>query len=80
MGMCCALNYEEALVSSEYVDLVAEMQNTDDEKNRITEKMKVPALVGKRNGLKLTLDLNTNSESLGSVSDDFSAFRIFIGI
>ena len=79
LGMCCALNYEEALISSEYVDLVADMQNTDDKVNKITDKMKIPALIGKRNGLKLTVDLNTNSESLGTVSDDFSAFKIFIG-
>ena len=59
---------------SEYVDLVAEMQN-----NSVNENSRIPALVGKRNGLRLVLDLNSYSQSLGSVTEDFSAFKVFIG-
>ena len=34
---------------------------------------------GLNNGLKLIVDLHSNSESFGSVSQEFAAFRAFIG-
>ena len=43
-GMCCGLNYEEAIKQSSYAELVAEMQNSSEfTAEDITEKMKVPA-------------------------------------
>ena len=80
LGMCCGLNYENAIKQSSYAELVVEMQNSSEfTSEEITEKLKVLAAVGLRNGLKLTVDLHSNSESLGSVSKDFAAFRVFIG-
>ena len=35
--------------------------------------------VGKMNGLKLTLDLHSNSVSFGSLEHDYNAFNVFIG-
>ena len=71
-GMCCTLNSEEALRASEYQKLVKEMQGTGAVK-------KVEAQVGKKNGLKLTLDLHSNLVSFGTLDQDFDAFNIFIG-
>ena len=47
--------------------------------NRNKEGISVMARVGKKSGLKLILDLNSNFESLGSVSDFFKAFQVFVG-
>jgi hypothetical protein len=77
LGMCCSLNYEEAIKQSAYADLVQEMQSSSEfDIKDVANKTKVPAAVGIRNGLKLTLDLHSNSESLGSISNDFAAFRV----
>ena len=43
------------------------------------EGISVMARVGKKSGLKLILDLNSNFESLGSVPDFFKAFQVFVG-
>ena len=43
------------------------------------EKEVVLSKVGMQNGLKIVLDLHSNTESLGSIPSDFNAFRIFIG-
>ena len=40
---------------------------------------KIDAEVGIDNGLKFTLDLQSNSESFGTVLQDYAAFRVFIG-
>ena len=56
------------------------MQNHSDFTiDKIEDKIKVPAAVGIHNGLKLTIDLHSNSESFGSVTQDFAAFKVFIG-
>ena len=74
-----ALNYEEALKQSKYAELVAEMRNSSEYLSKDkANKETLPASVGQRNGLKLTLDLHSNSESLGTVSEDFFAFRVSI--
>ena len=79
-GMCCGLNYEKAIKKSGYSDLVEEMQNSVEfTEEDIKEKKKVPGAVGLKNGLKLVVDLHSNSESFGSVSQDFAGFRAFIG-
>ena len=71
-GMCCALNDKKSLQNSTYSRLVEEMQEHG-------EKRKVPASVGKQDGLKLILDLHSNRASLGTVAEDEDAFNIFIG-
>ena len=71
--MCCALNSETALQNTSYGLLVAEMQGLE-------QPMKVPkGVVGKRDGLKLTLDLHSNRATLGTISEDFDAFSLFLG-
>ena len=35
--------------------------------------------VGKMNGLRLTLDLHSNSVSFGTLEHDYNAFNVFIG-
>ena len=71
-GMCCALNAKKSLKNSSYSRLVEEMQEHGD-------KRTLPVSVGKRNGLKLILDLHSNRASLGTVAEDEKAFNIFIG-
>ena len=71
-GMCCALNAAEALRQSQYQELVEDMQQT-----RAVRKIK--AQVGKKNGLKLTLDLHSNLVSFGTLDQDVDAFNMFIG-
>ena len=72
-GMCCALNSGEALRASEYRELVRDMQG-----NKVGVK-EVKSQVGKMNGLRLTLDLHSNSISFGSLDQDYNAFSLFIG-
>ena len=71
-GMCCALNIKEALRKTEYQELVSKMQ---DEK----AKQKIKSKVGKRSGLKLTLDLHSNLVSFGTQDEDFNSFNLFLG-
>ena len=71
-GMCCALNWESALKSSEYKAMITDMQESMADK-----KMKSKG--GERGGLKLILDLHSNLVSLGSLDQDYDAFRLFIG-
>ena len=54
--MCCAINVKDSLRESEYRELVDEMQGGG-------TKTKIPSRDGLRNGLKLTLDLNSNTVS-----------------
>ena len=72
--MCCALNSGEALRASEYRDLVRDMQG-----DKVDKVKEVKSQVGKMNGLRLTLDLHSNSVSFGSLDQDYNAFSLFIG-
>ena len=72
VGMCCALNVEDLLEESEYKNLVKELQG-----DKTTQK--VESQEGARNGLRLTLDLHSNTVSLGTTDQQHSAFKLFIG-
>ena len=71
-GICCALNVDDSLQGSEYQDLVAEMQGNNKPK-------KVRSQEGARNGLRLTLDLHSNTVSLGTLDQQHNAFKLFVG-
>ena len=71
-GMCCALNVDDSLRASQYKDLVKEMQG-----NRTTQK--VESQEGESNGLKLVLDLHSNTVSFGTLDQQHNAFKLFIG-
>ena len=71
-GMCCALNVEDSLRSSDYQSLVKEMQGDK-------KAQKVKSREGRSNGLRLTLDLHSNTVSFGTIDQQFSAFKMFIG-
>ena len=71
-GMCCALNNVDALRESEYKQLVHKLQGE-------TQSKSVKAQVGRRNGLRLTLDLHSNMVSFGTLEKEYSAFSVFIG-
>ena len=71
-GMCCALNTEDSLGSSEYQELISEMQGE-------TRTEKVKSQVGRENGLRLVLDLHSNLISLGTMDQQHDAFKLFIG-
>ena len=75
LGMCCAINVENNLKESEYTQLIKTMQNITEN----DEKKSVPATEGINNGLSIVLDLHSASESLGSIENDFRAFRVYIG-
>ena len=75
-GMCCALNSESALRDSEFLKMVEEMQGKSDDSPK---KEKVDAKVGRNNGLRLTLDLHSDTISFGTIAEDFQAFTVFIG-
>ena len=72
IGICCALNVESSLRTSEYSDLVKEMQG-----NKTTTK--VYSQEGKRNGLKLMIDLHSNTVSLGTLDQQHNTFKMFNG-
>ena len=72
-GMCCALNVDDSLRASEYTSLVKQMQGED------VRTDKIQSQEGIRNGLRLTLDLHSNTVSFGSLDQQFSAFNLFIG-
>ena len=71
-GMCCTVNSVESLRSSGYKDLVEEMQG-----NKASHRL--GSRSGKKNGLRLTLDLHSNSVSFGTFNKEFDAFSVFIG-
>ena len=75
-GMCCALNINNSLRESFYTHLVEDMQDRDNAKKN---KKVLKAKPGKRNGIKLTLDLHSNFQAAGSVYDDYEAFKVFVG-
>ena len=71
-GMCCALNVEDSLRESEYSALIKDLQGE-------TRIRKVESQEGRKNGLRLTLDLHSNKVSFGSLDQQYSAFNLFIG-
>ena len=71
-GMCCALNWESALKTSDYKQLIQNMQESKADK-------KMGAQSGERGGLRLTLDLHSNLVSLGTLDQDYDAFKLFVG-
>ena len=71
-GICCVLNVDDSLQGSEYQDLVAEMQGNNKPK-------KVRSQEGAKNGLRLTLDLHSNTVSLGTLDQQHNAFKLFVG-
>ena len=71
-GMCCALNWENALRMSEYKRLVQSMQGT-------TASQRMVSQSGEENGLRLILDLHSNRVSFGTLNKDYDAFKVFIG-
>ena len=72
-GMCCALNWESALKSSEYTQMVEIMQESK------SELKKMQSRGGEKAGLRLTLDLHSNRVSFGSLNQDYKAFKLFVG-
>ena len=71
-GMCCAINWKNALRTSEYKRLVESMQNS-------TANSTVLSQSGEKSGLRLILDLHSNRVSFGTLNQDFNAFKVFIG-
>ena len=71
-GMCCAVNWENALRMSEYKRLVQSMQGT-------TASQKMVSQSGEKNGLRLILDHHSNRVSFGTLNKDYDAFKVFIG-
>ena len=71
-GICCALNAVDPLRVSEYQSLIKEMQV-----KKRTQKVK--SRVGREVGLKLVLDLHSNTVSFGTLDQQHLAFNMFIG-
>ena len=71
-GMCCALNWKNALRTSDYRRLVESMQAS-------TGNYTVQSQSGEKSGLRLVLDLHSNRVSFGTLNQDFFAFKVFIG-
>ena len=72
-GMCCALNNLDSLRNSRYKEMVEELQN------ETLPKKQVNSTVGQKNGLRLTLDLQSNTMSFGTLDQEYKAFSVFIG-
>ena len=72
IGMCCALNSADSLRESSYKKLIKTMQG--DARTRLVESKE-----GLRNGLRLTLDLHSNTVSFGTLEQEYDAFKVFIG-
>ena len=73
-GMCCALNWKNALRKSDYRSLVESMQSSSS-----TARRTVLSESGEKSGLRLILDLNSNRVSFGTLNQDINAFKVFIG-
>ena len=71
-GMCCALNWQNTLRTSEYKTLVESMQGSTANHTMLSQS-------GKKGGLRLLLDLHSNRVSFGTLNQDFNAFKVFIG-
>ena len=72
-GMCCALNNLDSLRNSKYKEMVKELQGNT------PLKKQSDARVGQRNGLRLTLDLHSNTVSFGTLDQEYEGFSVFIG-
>ena len=72
-GMCCALNNLDPLRNSKYKEMVKELQGNT------PLKTQGDARVGQRNGLRLTLDLHSNTVSFGTLDQEYEGFSVFIG-
>ena len=72
--MCCAINTDDVFKNTTFADLVSTLQN-----GSLAKKSKVSASVGRRDGLRLILDLHSNEASFGTMTDIANAFNIFIG-
>ena len=73
IGVCCALNSLDSLRNSEYKQLVEELQS------EVKMEPQPNAKVGQSNGLKLTLDLHSNTVSFGTLDQEYEGFSVFIG-
>ena len=73
IGVCCALNSLDSLRNSEYKQLVEELQR------EVSMEPQANARVGQNNGLKLTLDLHSNTVSFGTLDQEYEGFSVFIG-
>ena len=73
IGVCCALNSLDSLRNSEYKQLVEELQR------EVKMEPQANARVGQNNGLKLTLDLHSNTVSFGTLDQEYEGFSVFIG-
>ena len=71
-GMCCALNWQNTLRTSEYKTLVQSMQGSTANHTMLSQS-------GKKDGLRLLLDLRSNRVSFGTLDQDFNAFNVFVG-
>ena len=71
-GMCCALNVEDSLRASDYQRLVKDLQG-----DKMVQKVK--SREGRKNGLRLTLDLHSNTVSFGTLDQQHNTFKMFIG-
>ena len=71
-GMCCALNVDDSLRDSTYTMLVKEMQGDK-------TVQKVSSQEGASNGVRLIVDLHSNTVSFGTTNQQHSAFKMFIG-
>ena len=72
-GMCCALNILDPLKDSKYQQMMKELQSEVPTKTLATSE------VGQGNGLRLTLDLHSNTISFGTIDQEYDAFNVFIG-
>ena len=71
-GMCCALNWRNALKTSEYRTLVESMQASVASQTMLSQS-------GGDSGLRLVLDLHSNRISFGTLDQDYNAFNVFVG-
>ena len=67
-GMCCALNWRNALKTSEYRTLVESMQGSVASQTMLSQS-------GGDSGLRLVLDLHSNRVSFGTLDQDYNAFN-----
>jgi len=81
MGLCCAFNAKDSLKTSEYSTLVRNMQAKDRTMLNISEREDevARARVGRGQGLRLTLDLNSNWVSHGTLASDKQAALVVLG-
>ena len=75
VGMCCAMNVANTLKSSDYSNLIKDMQR----RNNLDSNEMLAATIGKNSGIRLILDLHSNMLAFGSLAKDFNTFNIFIG-